>query len=105
MTNSATPIDINRPHGRVPARSAQSSNLSSALRTTGADGARPDVGGGAPGDRGNDGVTIQAFNSAAEPISVNASNQANPRRESIAGSMVTGMSWGGTSVGSWIRDE
>lgn len=28
-----------------------------------------------------------------------------PRRESLAGSLVGGMSWGGVSVGSWIRDE
>lgn len=27
------------------------------------------------------------------------------RRESLAGSLVGGMSWGGVSVGSWIRDE
>lgn len=44
--------------------------------------------------------------SASQPISMqNASNQNKPRRESLAGSMVTGMSWGGASVGSWIRDE
>ena len=44
--------------------------------------------------------------SAAQPISMqSASNQNKPRRESLAGSMVTGMSWGGASVGSWIRDE
>ena len=44
--------------------------------------------------------------SASQPISMgNASAQNKPRRESLAGSMVTGMSWGGASVGSWIRDE
>ena len=41
----------------------------------------------------------------AQPISMDTSNRKQPRRESLAGSMVTGMSWGGTSVGSWIRDE
>ena len=43
--------------------------------------------------------------SEAQPISMNASNREKPRRESLAGSMVTGMSWGGNSVGCWIRDE
>lgn len=33
------------------------------------------------------------------------SNRDKPRRESLAGSLVGGMSWGGVSVGSWIRDE
>lgn len=33
------------------------------------------------------------------------SNREKPRRESLAGSLVGGMSWGGVSVGSWIRDE
>ena len=43
--------------------------------------------------------------SGAQPISMDSSSRDRPRRESLAGSMVTGMSWGGTSVGSWIRDE
>ena len=47
-----------------------------------------------------------SLTAAAQPISMqSASNQYKPRRESLAGSMVTGMSWGGNSVGSWIRDE
>jgi transcription factor SFP1 len=44
----------------------------------------------------------------AKPISMNNPNRHNdgrPRRESLAGSLVQGMSWGGVSVGSWIRDE
>lgn len=44
----------------------------------------------------------------AKPISMNIPNRnadSRPRRESMAGSLVQGMSWGGISVGSWIRDE
>lgn len=41
----------------------------------------------------------------ARPISMESANRERPRRESQAGSMMGGMSWGGVSVGSWIRDE
>jgi len=35
----------------------------------------------------------------------NRNADGRPRRESMAGSLVGGMSWGGVSVGSWIRDD
>ncbi|RDL33038.1 uncharacterized protein BP5553_08477 [Venustampulla echinocandica] len=44
----------------------------------------------------------------ARPITMNNPNRQNEsrqRRESLAGSLVQGMSWGGVSVGSWIRDD
>lgn len=45
------------------------------------------------------------YGSGAQPISMSNANRERPRRESLAGSMVSGMSWGGISVGSWVRDE
>ncbi|KFX96928.1 hypothetical protein O988_04630 [Pseudogymnoascus sp. VKM F-3808] len=44
---------------------------------------------------------------SAKPISMNNPRNLDPRprRESLAGSLVGGMSWGGVSVGSWIRDD
>ena len=41
------------------------------------------------------------FTSGARPISV----KSKTRRESNSGSYMTGISWGGVSVGSLIRDE
>ncbi|KAI9047561.1 hypothetical protein LZ554_008277 [Drepanopeziza brunnea f. sp. 'monogermtubi'] len=46
--------------------------------------------------------------STAVPISMNIptpSANGRARRESLAGSVAQGMSWGGVSVGSWIRDD
>lgn len=51
------------------------------------------------------GLAPQYGGSGAQPISMSGSNRAHPRRESMAGSLAGAMSWGGVSVGSWIRDE
>lgn len=53
-------------------------------------------------DLGND---TTRFESGARPISMKGKNNEKTRRESLAQSLGTGMSWGGISVGSWIRDE
>lgn len=45
------------------------------------------------------------FEHGARPISVKGTGNDRARRESLAQSLNAGMSWGGVSVGSWIRDE
>ena len=94
----------------------QTSNLTSALQSSTGNEVRPspliNVGGGnSKGGRHDSlgvsisGLTPQYGGSGAQPISMTGSSRSRQRRESIAGSMAGGMSWGGVSVGSWIRDE
>ena len=91
----------------------QISNLTSALQSTSGNEAKltPAMNidnGKPPHDDSITGGLIASgsyHGSGAQPISMNSSNRDRPRRESLAGSMVTGMSWGGVSVGSFIRDE
>jgi transcription factor SFP1 len=51
------------------------------------------------------GANMAQWGNGSKPIMMTGSNREKPRRESLAGSLVGGMSWGGVSVGSWIRDE
>lgn len=51
------------------------------------------------------GAATAQWGNGTKPISMSGSNRDKGRRESLAGSLVGGMSWGGVSVGSWIRDE
>lgn len=110
MGSRTTPIDITSPSRAGSPRSTQTSNLTSALQSTSGNEVRPVTAmdmSGTPfrGFGGFGGATPGSQHSGAQPISVNASNREKSRRESLAGSMLTGLSWGGTSVGSWIRDE
>jgi transcription factor SFP1 len=119
MARTATPIDITTPP-RFGSNSPQNqtSNLTSALRAeAGANrdqsatpnlnvngtelrSERPSLGG--RNDSVGNGLGSSFYGSAARPISM----KDRGRRESNAmGSFAGGMSWGGVSVGSWIRDE
>ena len=111
MGSRTTPIDIAASSRHGSPRSGHTSNLTSALQTTSGNEIRPttamDMSGQSKGFGAGfgDAASGSGFGGGAQPISVNASNREKPRRESLASSMVTGMSWGGNSVGSWIRDE
>ena len=116
MGSRAMPIDIGTSsQPGSGSRNSQTSNLTSALQSTTGNETRPTNAmsmalgqskgyGSGLGHRESIGGMSSGSHSAAQPISMN-SNRDKPRRESLAGSMLTGMSWGGASVGSWIRDE
>jgi len=115
MTGPAAPIDIAARQTSVSPPGQQASNLTSALQKAN-NGERT----GSISHSNGVGLSVfkappprkDSFNTAAgqwgngtKPISVTGSNRDKQRRESLAGSLVGGMSWGGVSVGSWIRDE
>lgn len=115
MTGPAAPIDIAARQTSVSPPGQQASNLTSALQKAN-NGERT----GSISHSSGVGLSVfkappprkDSFNTAAgqwgngtKPISVTGSNRDKQRRESLAGSLVGGMSWGGVSVGSWIRDD
>lgn len=117
MENPTSPINIStsRQTSKSPP-GQQASNLTSALQQAGA-GGRSDApaawnlasptafkANGAP-RKDSFGATMAQYSNGSKPITVVGSNHNKPRRESLAGSLVGGMSWGGISVGSWIRDD
>lgn len=103
-------------HGAIASRPNQPSNLTTALQSTsgnevrpvqamnitGANGKAAALGTGHRESLGGLSGSDWKSSGGAQPISM---NREKPRRESLAGSMVGGMSWGGVSVGSWVRDE
>ena len=113
---NAYPLDIATPSPRQN----QASNLTSALQSTSGNEMRPTQamsiagseaktnGFGAGLRDARDSLSSamagsdSRHGSGAQPISM---NREKPRRESLAGSMISGMSWGGISVNSWVRDE
>lgn len=103
---TTSPIDI-----ATPSRNASSSPSSQgpkAIKYHGIEDSKTSAmmtGGGLDPNMGRN---RQDSFAGAKPISMNNPNRGadgRPRRESLAGSLVGGMSWGGVSVGSWVRDE
>lgn len=118
MNGQAAPIDIATRQTSVSPPGQQASNLTSALQKA-ANSNNERVGSIPSASGANNGVALKTaavrkdslgasmaqWGNGTKPISVSGSNRDKPRRESLAGSLVGGMSWGGVSVGSWIRDE
>lgn len=113
MPAPASPIDIKQPRYGSSSPRALSSNLTSALQGAGRV-QHASQSAGAQGKSAHDparlGATPQSFGNglsasqrAAGAVPISSKNHG--RRESLAGSLMAGMSWGGVSVGSWIRDE
>lgn len=122
MAQAATPLDITPPRMNSSSPQNQTSNLTFALQEAKANAARdasatpnhpnsaatdlldarPGLG-GRHGSISNGLSSSSFFGSGARPITM----KDRPRRESNMnmGSFAGGMSWGGVSVGSWIRDE
>ncbi|KAL8710148.1 MAG: hypothetical protein Q9220_005231 [cf. Caloplaca sp. 1 TL-2023] len=119
MDNGAPLMDTTSSYSRFPpSHRRQKSNLTSALKSTSGNETRgtPAMsvinGKGAQGGlphrdslNGGQAGSSSLYGSGAQPITMSNSSRERPRRESLAGSMVSGMSWGGVSVGSWVRDE
>jgi transcription factor SFP1 len=115
MSAQVAPIDIATRQTSISPPGQQASNLTTALRKAG-NSERPinvsSPNGGGLGNfktvavrKDSIGASMAQWTGGTKPISVSGSNRDRPRRESLAGSLVGGMSWGGVSVGSWIRDE
>ncbi|KAJ6031921.1 hypothetical protein N7540_002653 [Penicillium herquei] len=115
MTGAA-PIDIaTRQSTSVSPPGQQASNLTSALQKagngerTGSISHHPSGGLGVfkapPPRKDSIGAASAQWGNGTKPISMSGSARDKGRRESLAGSLVGGMSWGGVSVGSWIRDD
>ncbi|KAJ5682710.1 hypothetical protein N7462_005875 [Penicillium macrosclerotiorum] len=115
MTGAA-PIDIaTRQSTSVSPPGQQASNLTSALQKagsserTGSISHHPSGGLGVfkapPPRKDSIGAMNAQWANGTKPISMSGSARDKGRRESLAGSLVGGMSWGGVSVGSWIRDD
>lgn len=109
MATATTPINIR--HSTSP-RSPQSSNLTAALqRSSSSENKVPqtiDLDGMNDKDLTNGNAAEEPYvkhEDGAKPISMKGVYGDKNRRESLAQSLGTGMSWGGVSVGSWIRDE
>ncbi|MCJ1372773.1 Transcriptional regulator of ribosomal biogenesis proteins [Loxospora ochrophaea] len=121
MGGPSSPINIATPsrNGSLSPRNQPTSNLTTALQSTTGNEIRPlpntnsTMNGGKwsgwAGRRESGSNSTSAAGSQwsgeAQPISMESSSRQAPRRESVAKSLVDGMSWGGVSVSSFVRDE
>jgi transcription factor SFP1 len=115
MEGPNSPIDISSRQTSVSPPGQQASNLTSALQRAGMGerlGSIANFTGPSTAAfkanlvrKDSIGASMAQWGNGTKPITVAGSNREKPRRESLAGSLVGGMSWGGVSVGSWIRDE
>ncbi|KAL9115942.1 MAG: hypothetical protein Q9227_000310 [Pyrenula ochraceoflavens] len=109
MAGAAAPIDIATRQASSSPRGHQTSNLTSALQ--GANGLQPPSTGHDPNELSQNVFRRPSSfgNQSGEgtkPISFRGpGSEDRARRESVAASLTNGMSWGGVSVGSWIRDD
>ena len=111
MAGTAGPINIHTRQPSTSPRGNQPSTLTSALQRSASGehahfgGQTMDTGRLAPQPIEDPSSDFARYESGARPISVKGKGNAGLRRESVAQSLGGGMSWGGLSVGSWIRDE
>ena len=107
----AAPIDISVRQTSTSPRGQQASNLTSALQRN-SSSTQNSSNNLQPNAANNNEPTVldstpdglSTFETGARPIIVQGNNHAG-RRESLSQSLANGLSWGGLSVGSWIRDE
>jgi transcription factor SFP1 len=113
MAAAASPIDIATRQASTSPRGPRPSNLTSALQKN-TDGETKPLSGTAGHERAdalevgrsaNMADNASPWDNGAKPISMRGASEDKLRRGSAAQSVTAGMSWGGISVGSWIRDE
>ncbi|EXJ62143.1 hypothetical protein A1O7_02576 [Cladophialophora yegresii CBS 114405] len=113
MASVARPFDISVRQTSTSPRGNQPSNLTSALQRSDSEekrmmaNATPDTALNRPIPQmpSNSSSDFSNFEHGARPISMKGRPDDRARRESLAQSLNAGMSWGGISVGSWIRDD
>jgi transcription factor SFP1 len=113
MASVAEPLDISLRQTSTSPRGNQPSTLTSALQRSASEEKRkmanplPETALNRPLPQmpSNASDDFARFEHGARPITMQGRPNDKARRESIAQSLGTGMSWGGISVGSWIRDE
>lgn len=113
MAGVANPLNVSARQTSTSPRGNQPSTLTSALQRSDSEEKRkmatqmPETALNRPIPQmpSNASDDFARFEHGARPITMKGVASDKVRRESIAQSLGTGMSWGGISVGSWIRDE